>query len=55
MYMGFKTRVFFFYRVTSVVDAFENLLGDNVNGAVMAITPRGKQYRYPHELKAAKL
>ena len=52
---GISNVCFLSYRVASVVDAFENLLADNVNGAVMAITPRGKQYRYPHELKAAKL
>ena len=50
---GISNVCFLSYRVASVVDAFENLLADNVNGAVMAITP--KQYRYPHELKAAKL
>ena len=53
LFLGFLK--FFVDRVASVVDAFQHLIGDNVNGAVMAVTPRGKQYRFPQRLRAAKL
>lgn len=44
-----------FRRISEVVDAFERLVLDNFNGAVMSVTPYGKQYKFPKRLAAVKL